>query len=114
MSTIEISGTAAQLEVRVSGNLESATDVAPLAAVFAAADADLVVVDLSPTMFVSADAALALRAAFREVTARLSVSVVVPSIDVRVELVRADVDHVVSLLLDRSQLPTSAPLPLAG
>lgn len=112
MGTIEISGTSDQLEVRVTGNLESAADVAPLASVLAAADADLVVVDLSSTMFVSAEAAVALRAAFREVTSRLAVSVVVPSIDVRVELVRADVDHVVSLLIDRSQVPSA--LPLAG
>jgi hypothetical protein len=113
MSTIEISGTLEQLEVRVSGNLDSAADVAPLAGVLAAADADQVVVDLSSTMYVAPDAALALRAAFREAAGRLALSVVVPSIDVRVELVRADVDHVVALLLDRSQVPGGA-LPLAG
>jgi anti-anti-sigma regulatory factor len=110
MGTIEISGTAEQLEVRVTGNLASAADVAPLATVLAAADAHAVVVDLSSTMFVSAEAAVALRSALREVTARLAVSVVVPSIDVRVELVRADVDHVVSLLIDRSQIPSSLSL----
>jgi hypothetical protein len=112
MSTIEISGSREQLDVRVSGNLSDDADVAALADVLAAAEADQVVVDLSSTMYVSPEAAPALRTAFREASAHLLLSVVVPSIDVRVELVRADVDHVVALLFDRAQIPGA--LPLAG
>ena len=114
MSTIEISGNGDQLDVRLSGNLDSRADVEALAAVLEAAEAEAVVVDLSATMFVSPQAAAALRGAFAAVASRLPLNVVVPSIDVRVELVLADVDHVVTLLLDRSQVPGLERLPVAG